>query len=749
MSMNPEAAGPWSGWSWIFRGVACFLFLPSLLQSATLTRREAVEVLLAAEIGSPLVSPTVAWSPFEDFGFGPGREGLLPAGSHVQPRFLGLDPWPGTAVDIQSPSYLFWVDDEPAAEFMHATRFLLVAADPSAVTPTGGRVLVSSQGWWPVVRLPSGRSFELWATAEQRASDAPPGFANPDGLVFGDIPLRSEPAILEAIGPSRSGRAGLAGPPPGADAACALIVRGAPDAHMSNNVVQFRQDLIEHFGVSDKRILISNKGGVSSCADLVAAIKAVCELDPPCSRIYVRITSHRGVGCLVLGKDCVPARELCTKLGSLGAKGVPIHMLINACYSFSLVDTNNFWSFAAGSTVLTSANANRTSYGGKAFSDPDGNGFAESLYAHAFSKCLRNGAADQNGDGFVDDCEAHEWVKSLKPPENCYPWKAGRESRMLYPANTPKPYEIFDPNPQKAVVKDDPRAIGIQVQNGTGKLKSDFHMIFQGDVRGGKAEARRADGNGAAKTGDPWGKTTITFNPASNETMVCWDAPNDQVRPNDFMILRYGIDKPGLRFLRGYWTPTTDPPADEDKIPTKSASLDSSPNGGATVRQLVRDHEMGGWGLPWLGQIGFAALSAPVALENLDFSNLSLLTAASNRLGNTFLLPNQPVEMPLTLPALTGSTEPTLVFISQGQSPMSPNRTLMFEVFRLSLPLVSPGSIQPRRIGGDLEILWTGTGVLQSTGLLDLPWQNVSGNPQGSYRVPLNEQPIRFFRLAH
>ncbi len=725
-----------------------FLFAFHLFEfgnAATLRRREALAALLAPASGVAIEGASAVWCPFVDFGEGVDREGLAPVGTIAEPRFLGVQPWPGAVLTNETVAYFFWIDDEPAADFIHATRFVLVAADHPAPTVANGRIRVAPNGWWPVLRVPGGSPLELWETSEQRTSDEPIGPLNRDGAVAGKIPLRT--VNLDPVPPRRV--PALAGPPAGSGTACALIVRGSSDGHMSNNAAQFQSDLVGHFGVPEKRIVMAADGGVASCEDLVKAIEALCKLEPACSRIYVRFTSHGGVGCLKLGKDCVPARELCTKLNTLGVKGVPIHMLINACYSFSLVDTNNYWAFPAGSTIVTSANSNRTSYGGPAFSDSAGNSFAESLYARAFSECLKAGAADANGDKFVDDCEAHDWVKSREPPANCFEWKTRSERRMLYPANTPPPFEIFDPNPQKVVVGDDPTAIGLQVLNGTGKLKSDFHMIFAGDVTDGKAEAKRADGKGAVKVGAPWGKTNITHDPIKNETMVCWDSPNDMVRPGDFMIFRYRVLGKSLRFLRAYWTPTSDPPADEDKIPTKSASLNSpAGSGGSTVRQLARGDDIGGWGYPWGGQIGFAVLSQPLDLEGLDFSNPNLLTAASNRLGNVFLLPNQSTALNITLPKHAGDTEHTLVFISQGQSPANSNSTLMFEAFSLPAASTSPIVMQVRRVGSELEIFWNGGGVLQATDTFGSPWQNVPGNPQGSHRLTPSQHAAQFFRVT-
>ncbi|MBI3417769.1 MAG: hypothetical protein HY043_20955 [Verrucomicrobia bacterium] len=711
--------------------------------AADLTRQEVVEALLSPASGIALGADSAAWSPFKDFGFGSSHEGMLPSGAVAEPHFVGVQPWPGPPLTNSTPSYFFWIDDEPAAEFMHLTRFVFVTTDQPNPTVANGGIRVAEHGWWPRLRLPDGNMLELWGASEQRTSAAPAGFSNRDGLVSGEAPVLPVAARLNAQ--TQISRRSLHSsiPPPGSDTACALIVRGAPDEHMSNNVVQFRKDLIEQFGVPDARIKIAKGGGVSSCADLVAAIQDVCKIDPPCSRIYVRITSHGGWNCLVLGNECVYDRELCYKLQTLAAKGAPIHMLINACFSFSLVDTNTFWNFPEGSSIITSAHENKVSYGGAGFTKAGGVtvSLAVSLFADAFSDCLK---ALKATNKVATDVETYAWVTNQQP---CYPFAAAH--RMLYPAGSRTNRLAENPFPQKVVVGRPPQGLALHVQNGTGEEKSDFHMIFQGNVtKGGKAEAKRADANGAVKVpGNPWGTPQITFNSDKNETMVCWDAPNDHVRAGDFILFRYSCGVP-VRYLRGYWTPTTDPPADKDKIPTKSASLGESSSGDKlAVRQVVRADDAGGWSLPWQGRIGFAVLDQSLAIEDLHFGNPLLLQAATNFLNNAFSLePDHSTLVELPLSSVASSVDRSLVFISQFQSGLNQNRTFVFELF--DLPATKPVGVnlQARRLQNEIEIAWSGSGTLQTTDSLNDPWQDVPGQPQGNFRAQL-QGAARFFRL--
>src|SRR5262245_10159869 len=124
------------------------------------TRQQAVAALRAPGSGVSLPSDSVVWAPFTDFGFGPGFEGLLPPGTVIEPRFLGIAPVPGSAITVAGASFFFWIDDEPFAEFMHPTRFVLVDSQVASPTMANGGIQSVDQGWWPVLRLPPATTLE-------------------------------------------------------------------------------------------------------------------------------------------------------------------------------------------------------------------------------------------------------------------------------------------------------------------------------------------------------------------------------------------------------------------------------------------------------------------------------------------------------------------------------------------------------------------------------------------------------------
>ena len=98
------------------RVLALSLLLLAFTESAQaqLTRAEAISVL---EREVPLAPTTPVWSPFDDFGGGPGFEGLLPVGSSLSTPFEN-HPLVPPAVDLPAgESYVFLIDDDPLAQW--------------------------------------------------------------------------------------------------------------------------------------------------------------------------------------------------------------------------------------------------------------------------------------------------------------------------------------------------------------------------------------------------------------------------------------------------------------------------------------------------------------------------------------------------------------------------------------------------------------------------------------------------------
>ncbi|NNM28682.1 MAG: hypothetical protein HKO57_04125, partial [Akkermansiaceae bacterium] len=375
-----------------------------------LTREQAVNALIDPGSGVPIdPAESQVWSPFVDFGSGAGFEGLLPQNSDVSPAQAGLPPFPGPGMPVNVDSYFFWIDDAPSARFQHETRFVLVHAGLATPTVGNGGIIVTAQGWWPVVTEAGGAVGAYFATAESRTTAAPVGFANPDGLVFG---FATPPPPAPAPPPPGT-------PGGGTSTACGLIIRGSEGADFATDTQRFEKDLKEVHGLPDGRIVKANGGAAATAADIDAALTALCNISG-CTKIYVRIVSHGSEGSLTLAGDTsISAADLCQKLQNIANKGVPICLLIDACHSSSLKDPNN-WNFPAGSVIMTSSAASEISFGHVTpYTMPDGTSVSGGLYGASFSRCLRDRRADTDRDRQVEDNEAHNWVVSR---QECWTW---------------------------------------------------------------------------------------------------------------------------------------------------------------------------------------------------------------------------------------------------------------------------------------------------------------------------------------
>ena len=128
-------------------------------------------------------------------------------------------------------------------------------------------------------------------------------------------------------------------------------------AVFANDLTRWENDLKNHYGVEAGRIQKANNGNAATSADLDAAIKAVCDLVPKCSKIYVRLTSHGYDGKtpgipkgFALKDKIISPEELCKKFRKLSEKGVPICLIINGCHTGGLLDKQN-WNFPAPATA--------------------------------------------------------------------------------------------------------------------------------------------------------------------------------------------------------------------------------------------------------------------------------------------------------------------------------------------------------------------------------------------------------------
>jgi hypothetical protein len=726
-------------------------FLPSLaagllaaLPAAAqpMTRSQAVAALLDPGSGVAIdLSTAGVYSPFVDFGSGPGFEGLLPAGSSLAPK--SMEWGSGTVVPVPAASYFFWVDSELDALFAHPVRFILVNAAGAPPTVANGGIVVSPQDWWPRVTLAGGGSYEFFATGEQRLSPTPPGVANPIGYVAG--PWTSSP------GPAPKGEPGQPDSPQappqrfGAGNPCGLIVQGSAGIPFDQDVDLFESDLKGHYGVPTNRIVkASPRGTAATKANLTSAIATICAAQPPCDKIIVRMTSHgtKDTHEFVLADGPISNVELCNLFKELAKKGVPICLLINSCYSGSQLDAHN-WNFPAGSVVLTAATSNKVAYG-YIYLGTNGVRFTNSALPRAFSECLNanptnNPGLDPGNDG-VSDVDAFRWVQKVNP---CYALSTATNI-MRYPGSATN-----GPDPQIRTVGAGPRQINLNVRNATGAPKTDFHIVFQGNVTGGIPRAWRSDQNDNVQLSNPWGSNnTVTYDPAKNETMVCWEHPSSPVAPGQFIHFGYVPPAGGLRPVRQYWTPTTTPAALPDRTPTSKTSLTMS-NNQALVRIISNSSLNDGWSGPVFGSAMIFFAQQELPLEQLNLPSLVFASDAVVFLSsaNFLLLPDVPFEFSATLPGPTGPDSAIIVAMNL-QWETNPNTTMLVQQFPLGAPIQAQPQLQITAEGGLLVITWEPpTGTLWTAPTVEGPWSPL---PSLSPTIvnPRVGPPMQFFRVS-
>ncbi len=155
-----------------------FLTAPLIGGSPFLTRDQAAAQLIY-ELDLNGAEDCIVRSPMEDFGFGPGFEGLLPKNTLIHP--LANTPLLAGGLTLTGPAYFFFIDDQPRANFGKQTRFVFVDATLQAPTLANGGITVQIQSQPPVIACPGDEAW-VW-------------FQNPaarNGLILGE-PQETEP----------------------------------------------------------------------------------------------------------------------------------------------------------------------------------------------------------------------------------------------------------------------------------------------------------------------------------------------------------------------------------------------------------------------------------------------------------------------------------------------------------------------------------------------------------------------------
>lgn len=701
-------------------------------------RAEAVDLLLDPGSGFSYLPPVGnIWSPFEDFGFGTGREGLLPAGTEIHP-FGG-----GPVMILPFDAYFFWIDDLPLSGFDHPTRFILL--DPTLCDPSleNGGILQLQQFWWPVIYLPDlADPLEFFHKAV--TTGAPPGPENPDGLLRGNAARPDEVEAGDPPDPAESEKK-----------AGALVAFGDDRNDFSGDLALWKREFANTYQVDGDRIVCPDLFPYTA-QEFCDAIDTLCTLTD-LDTIYIRITTHGKKDTLLFANNTkLSKQELCEKFRQVAKKGVPVHLFINACHAGSLLDANN-WNLPAGSTVITSSASGNYAISGlrtmrRVFPDgTTGMPFMGFTLPVAHAECKKdttdsdnNGEidADTNEDGYVDDCEAYRWVESQNP---CYidtiPDKMigsyTVNTVVAYPAGPADPiaYDttiyfyildsmnmkidsialgikdslVYYPNPMPAIRKvgNFGRTMNFNVQNNSGEAKDRFCMVFAGNVSGGYGAAWESDEEDNVNLDNNWtngSDVSAVYDPATNETTVCWPASGDAAADQDYV--HFGFVAPAgeqLRPVRQYWdkqgsdlkggTQESVLFTNADKVPTTESEIYLDGSGSPlTVKTVNRSLDAGGWGESVNYSIGYRVSSAGVSLENLNLGNPAITSLDYFPAGTGVLEPDSEFSFDIAVPE---GLEPgqSLILQVELQWDLNPNQTMQLILWDSLKPTLCRGDV--------------------------------------------------------
>ena len=636
-------------------------------------RAEMVDALLNQDSGLDH-HPTLSnvWSPYVDFGFGAGYEGLVPAGTLIEPGMAGTGP----AVVAPFDAYFFWIDRCPPCGFVHPTSFVL--ADPTDCTPTieEGTVLVSDQLSWAKITVDDTTELEFFKADPLTSMSLGPD--NLDGFIDG---LALHPDSVYHI------------PVPAPDTtstrnSAAVVVRGSEETSMLNDVRKWRQQLQEEMGVHSDRILrsaseTSNDPPVTK-QQFCDLLDSLCVLEPAPDTIYIRISTHGDSKSLCFADGDLDANTLCTKFRGIAKKGVPIMLLIDACEAEGLLDANK-WNFPAGSMITFGAGATESSYmvNNVSLADNSGNPipgteFSGSLFPDALIRCQNDPEADINQVGGVDDCEAFIWLDAQKP---CYIEVIDPAEQLgsfsitnyrYYPAGPAQPIitpdsvlqdgriikdgAIIYPNPEPSYhpVGEFAESMNFNVQNNTGESQSVFYMVFSGDVTSGNGRAWESTSED--KRGAYWAdpeSVTSTYDAEKDETAVCWMASGDPAEDGAYVHFGYFDADKRLRPKKQFWGNQNEntPESDSTSVPSVQSSIRYSGTDSSLIINITNLNEFsGGTGHPVEIISGYKVSNNYIPLSNLFLCDTMVYHIPLNPLGEATLDTNNYIEYELEVP---------------------------------------------------------------------------------------------------
>ena len=247
--------------------------------------------------------------------------------------------------------------------------------------------------------------------------------------------------------------------------------------------------------------------------------------------------------------------------------------------------------------------------------------------------------------------------------------------------------------------------INLNVCNGTGTNKTDFHMIFQGNVTNGIARAWRSTVDDRFAVTNVWAQgrtnTIITYDSNRNETMVCWTNGASPVLTNQYIHFGYFPARgTTLRPRRQWWTPTTNtPPATRDRVPTPRPKILWDTNTAFVSVQVFNDGTNdGGWGTPLLVTNVVYYSRDLIPLQNLSLGNAAVTNLPLILSNNGTVPVDGAMEFSLALPASPSDPNPTAVLVTTASWSVNPMvaisvQALPCNIFRGLTAATSPDQI--------------------------------------------------------
>ncbi|WP_449245367.1 hypothetical protein [Desulfobacca acetoxidans] len=121
----------------LFSAVVLCACVPGFARADVLTRDQAIAVLV-----QQVINP----SPNKDTLMAFGPQNMLQPGAVVKSGWSDV----GSARTIQTPTWFFYINDEPEAKFAHSCRFVYI--DAGCANPVvGNGIVVETKDWWPEI----------------------------------------------------------------------------------------------------------------------------------------------------------------------------------------------------------------------------------------------------------------------------------------------------------------------------------------------------------------------------------------------------------------------------------------------------------------------------------------------------------------------------------------------------------------------------------------------------------------------